>query len=91
MSKKKYASLKDLVNNGAQGDEYVYHIGSLMCDRVDNDTLSKDANYALEWYQRGFIELYQRRIAADTYSYVAKRVYIGSRPFVGCYAQVGLV
>lgn len=85
--KKKYTSLKNFIETGSRDEEYVYHTGFLMSDRVDNDAIIKTADYALEWYQRGFINLFQRKIGPHMYEYIACRVMgVGPRKFTGCYA-----
>lgn len=83
----KYKSLKHFVNESGRNETYVYHTGNLAIDRTNNESLNKRANYALEQYQEGFIELVQKKMKDKT-AYMAIRSYHeGKRPFRGCYRE----
>lgn len=84
--KNKFKSFKSFVDEGQRGDEYVYHTGLLAKDRKENDVLNKAASNALEWYQKGLIDLFQRRVGKYSCEYIARRVtHVGARKFRGCY------
>ena len=89
----KFKSFKKFIETSDRGDKYVYHRGFLMVDRKNNDIVAKTAQNALDWYEKGILNLVQRKISEGTeniapvYEYVAVRVYnVNPRPFVGCYA-----
>lgn len=76
------------INDAERGDSFVYHTGSLAIDRQGNDALDKQASDMLEYYQRGFVELIQRRVGKNKFEYVAVRTMdVGRRYFTGCYKQ----
>lgn len=83
-------TLKGFINKSRRGDEFIYHVGDLARDRKDNPTLNEVAHQAMDFFQRGFLELCQRRLGDNSYEYVAVRTTdVGRRPFTGCYAQDG--
>jgi len=84
----KFRNLKAFVDEGKKGDKYVYHTGMLSIDRQENDLLNKTANDILELYQRGFVEIFQRRLGKNKFEYYAIRTNdVGRRYFSGCYKQ----
>lgn len=86
--KNKFKSFRTFMDEGRRGEEYIYHTGLLAKDRRENDILNKVANNALDGYQRGSIDLFQRRVSKYICEYVARRTpQSGQRKFKGCYRQ----
>lgn len=85
---KKYNTLKAFVADSRKGERFVYHSGDLAQDRKSNDLLNMTALQALDFYQRGFVELVQKRNGKHSYDYLAVRtIDVGRRYFKGCYEQ----
>lgn len=85
---KSFNNLNQFINDASRGDTYVYHTGCLAFDRQGNDLLDKRASEMLEYYQRGFVELIQRRVGKNKFEYTAVRTNnVGRRYFTGCYKQ----
>lgn len=86
MPNKKYNTIKQFVSNAKDGERFVYHSGDLASDRKDNDDLNKVALTAMDYYQRGFVELFQKKLSRGKYEYIAERcTNVGRRFFRGCY------
>lgn len=77
--------LKKFVNKSQFGDRHVYHTGSLSNDRQKDSDLNDTAKEALELYQKGLIELIQKKIGKNNYQYIAVRTETERRYFSGCY------
>lgn len=83
---KKHSTLKTFVTGSRKGDRFVYHAGDLAQDRKNSEQINAVALEALDFYQRGFIELVQKRNGKHNYDYLAVRtVDVGRRFFKGCY------
>lgn len=85
--KNKFPTLKKFAENSQRGDTHVYHQGFLILDRSKDNTANIIAEEALEYYQRGVVELVQKKISDFEYQYIAVRAAAGKRPFVGSYNQ----
>lgn len=82
------SAAKSFINRAKRGEVLVYHTGNLSMDRRDNDDLNEVADFFMEYYQKGFVELIQRRKTPRRYEYVAIRTdNVGKRFFKGCYKE----
>lgn len=90
MSNKKYNSFKKFIAESERGDVFVYHTGDLPNDRKGNEVLNELALSGLDYFQRGFVELAQKRLGKANYEYRAIRTNdVGRRYFKGCYRVPG--
>lgn len=68
---------ESMVRNARPGESFVYHVGNLSADRVTPDRFHTPfeavARRMLHLYERGFVDLVQRKIDADVYEYIAIR------------------
>lgn len=67
------------VNDAKRGQSVVYHSGNLQFDRADNGgpafrQVNRLADFAYESYQRGHVELKQRRVSDGVCAYMATRL-----------------
>ena len=85
--KNTFSTLKKFAENSQRGESHVYYQGFLVRDRSNDNTTNIIAEEALEYYQRGVVELVQRKISDCEYQYIAVRSAAGKRPFVGAYNQ----
>lgn len=69
-----YASLNELLPKLSEGQLLIYHVGSLMFDRLRGpmfQTVHGVALAAYQAYERGEVTLVQHKIAPLTYEYIA--------------------
>lgn len=69
-----YASIKELLPKMAKGQMLIYHIGSLMHDRLRGpmfQTVHGVALAAYEAYQAGEVTLVQHKVAPLQFEYIA--------------------
>lgn len=72
-----FATLNDLLPAMEKGQRLVYHVGSLMFDRLRGPmyaTVHGVALAAYQAYERGEVTLVQRKIAPLQYEYIAIRI-----------------
>jgi hypothetical protein len=71
-----YAALNELLPTMVKGQALVYHVGSLMLDRLRGPmyaTVHGVALAAYQAYERGEVTLVQRKLAPLQYEYIAIR------------------
>ena len=71
-----YASLNELLPKMEKGQALIYHLGSLMHDRLRGpmfQTVHGVALAAWEAYERGEVYLVQRKLSALQFEYIAIR------------------
>lgn len=69
-----FASFNDLVPRMTVGQKIIYHVGSLMYDRLRGPSFQTAHGCALAAYQayeRGEVTLVQRKIGLFTFEYIA--------------------
>ncbi len=84
----RFRSLKSFVEKATKNERFVYHRGLLGLDRNEDRNVAEKADMALDYYTRGFIELFQAKKGPSDYEYIAVRTMdIGLRPWIGCYSR----